>query len=439
MASGHDEEEAFSFSKPHHRSRPTTTLLAEVLPLLAGVLLAVVLVCSVWSLLSPTPSSLSFNTSPPPSSSSSGWTNHDDPPDVATFYDDTAVGYTVADAIAGWDDKRRDWLGSHPSLAAGAGDRVLLVTGSQPGPCKDPAGDHLLLRLFKNKVDYCRINGCHVFYNTALLHPKMFSFWAKLPVVRAAMVAHPEAEWIWWVDSDAAITDMDFRLPLHRYRNHNMVVHGWPEMVYAAGSGSWTSLNAGVFLIRNCQWSMDLVGKWAAMGPQSSRYDEWGKTLFAAFPDKIFPESDDQSGLTYLLRTTDARDKVYLENLFYFEGYWAEIIEKLGNITGRYREVEMSDLLLRRRRAEAVAAGYAARMEEKLAGWEYGKEGWRRPFITHFTGCQPCSGNRNQMYEGQRCLDGMAAALNFADDQVLRSYGYRHVGPLELAVRPLPF
>ncbi|KAJ4965200.1 hypothetical protein NE237_017049 [Protea cynaroides] len=65
-----------------------------------------------------------------------------------------------------------------------------------------PADDHLLLRFFRNKVDYCRIHGHDIFYNNALLHPKMRSFWARIPVVRAAMLAHPQAEWIWRMDSN---------------------------------------------------------------------------------------------------------------------------------------------------------------------------------------------------------------------------------------------
>jgi len=49
---------------------------------------------------------------------------------------------------------------------------------------------------FKNKVDYCRIHSYDVFYNNVFLHLKMVLYRAKLPVVRAAVLAHPEAEWI---------------------------------------------------------------------------------------------------------------------------------------------------------------------------------------------------------------------------------------------------
>ncbi|XP_039786054.1 probable glycosyltransferase 7 [Panicum virgatum] len=50
----------------------------------------------------------------------------------------------------------------------------------------------------------------------ALLEPSMAAYWAKIPVVRAAMLAHPEADWVWWVNADAFFTDMDFSLSLPR-------------------------------------------------------------------------------------------------------------------------------------------------------------------------------------------------------------------------------
>lgn len=162
------------------------------------------------------------------------------------------LSYTIEKPIQNWDDKRRKWLNLHPSFnIEGQKEHILIVSGSQSTPCKNPIGDHLLLRFFKNKVDYSRIHGYDIFYNNVLLQPKMFFFWAKLPAIRAAMVAHPEAEWIWWVDSDAVFTDMDFKLPLDKYKNHNFVIYGWPKLIYE--KKSWTGINAGVFLIRNCQ------------------------------------------------------------------------------------------------------------------------------------------------------------------------------------------
>lgn len=357
-----------------------------------------------------------------------------------TFYDDPSFGYTIDIPLKGWDEHRRRWLDLNPSFKRSGTSMtsVLLVSGSQPSPCENPIGDHLLLRLLKNKQDYCRLHGCSVFYNTALFHPSMPEFWNKVPTLRAAMAAHPEAEWLYWVDADAAFTDMAFAPPLSRYRDHNLVVHGWPGMVY--DNRSWTGVNAGVFLIRNCQWSIDFMAAWASMGPQTPEYARWGEIQKEAVPDKLYPDADDQSGLVYLLlkdRDGELRDKVYLEGDYYFEGYWKKIVGTLDGIAGKYAEKEKADPALRpRRNAEvvAVAGTYGQRMAEAVGA------SWQRPFVTHFTGCQPCTGHHNVIYRAEECWDGIRKALDFADDQVLRAYGFqhdrRHAKP-KGAVRPL--
>ncbi|CAH9108703.1 unnamed protein product [Cuscuta epithymum] len=349
-----------------------------------------------------------------------------DPPEK-TFYDDPELNYTINRhrPIVDWDGKRSEWLKLHPSFAAGVENRVLLLTGSKPGPCKNPAGDHLLLRCFKNKVDYCRIHGHDIFYNNAFFHPEMRFYWAKIPLVRAAMLAHPETEWVLWMDSDAIFTDMDFKIPLERYRNHNFVVHGWPAAVVRK---SWVAVNAGIFLIRNCQWSMGFLDEWAKMGPQSPDYEKWGEIQRSTLKDKMFPESDDQSGLVYLLLKGGKKwtDKIYVENEYSLHGYWVEIVGRLDNITARYAEIERGEPSLRRRHAEAVSESYAAAWEPHVAEGGERKGRWRRPFITHFTGCQPCSGNHNLEYGGDSCWEGMERALNFGDNQVLRNFGFMH-------------
>ncbi|XP_061342110.1 galactomannan galactosyltransferase 1-like [Gastrolobium bilobum] len=352
-----------------------------------------------------------------------------------TFYDDPETSYTMDKSMKNWDEKRKEWLLHHPSFAAEAREKILLVTGSQPSMCNNPIGDHLLLRFFKNKVDYCRRHNIDIFYNNALLHPKMNTYWAKYPVIRAAMMAHPEAEWVWWVDSDAVFTDMEFKLPLNRYKDHNLVVHGWKELVQQ--NHSWTGLNAGVFLIRNCQWSLDFMDVWASMGPQTRDFEKWGEKLRSTFKDKVIPDSDDQTALAYLIAIEKDTwmDRIFLEDQYYFEGYWVEIVNTYENVSERYNEVERKVEGLRRRHAEKVSESYGV-MREKYVK-ELGK--WRRPFITHFTGCQPCNGNHNPTYAADDCWNGMERALNFADNQVLRKYGFVHHDLMDKSVWPLPF
>ncbi|XP_074571526.1 putative glycosyltransferase 7 [Curcuma longa] len=407
-------------------SRSSFSCLSRVLVLLAAAVVLLVVFYGVY-----TTYSSSFS-SPVVDSRSRLPPRHPGRLPDATFYDEPSLSYAIDRPVADWDAKRQEWRRLNPHLA-GDSQRILMVSGSQPGPCRNSVGDHLLLRLFKNKADYCRRHGIELFYNTALLHPKMDFYWAKIPVIRAAMLAHPEAEWVWWVDSDAAFTDMDLELPMGRYQFHNMVLHGWAHLVYE--KRSWVSVNAGVFLIRNCQWSLDFMAEWASMSPLSPDYASWGKILKAELNDKLFNESDDQSALVYILLKQNARwgDKIYLESEFELESYWLKTLGRLEELAGAYAAVERQEEGMLRKHAEAASRAYG-RMREKLMG----AEKRRRPLITHFTGCQPCSGEHNEMYTAESCWEGMQRALHFADDQVLRDYGFRHVDLLTADVIPLP-
>lgn len=39
-------------------------------------------------------------------------------------------------------------------------------------------------------------------------------------------------EWLWWMDNDIVITDMDFELPLDKYEGFNLVVYGDEHHVF---------------------------------------------------------------------------------------------------------------------------------------------------------------------------------------------------------------
>ncbi|GMY11928.1 glycosyltransferase 6-like [Fagus crenata] len=429
-------------SKSSFRNKPCLCFTNGFL-FLGGALLLLLLLWTFLSFSNPFPNFEAKPNDPDSLNCAMGEseTKHCDSPEKS-FYDDPELSYSIEKPVKNWDAKRRDWLKHHPSLASGARDRILVVTGSQPFPCKNPIGDHLLLRLFKNKVDYCRIHGYEIFYNNAYLQPKMDSYWAKIPVVRAAMLAHPEVEWIWWVDSDAVFTDMEFKVPLERYKDHNLVVHGWPDMVYHTYNKSWTGLNAGVFLIRNCQWSMDLMHVWSHFGPNGPNYKRWGQILTSTFKDKPYPLPDDQSSLIYLLFKLRKKwgYKTYIESDYNLEGYWIELVKTYDNVTEGYIDMEIRAPTLRRRHAEKLSEYYAALREPYLEDLGYKSGNGRRPFVTHFTGCQQCSGDHNAMYVGDTCWNEMERALNFADNQVLRKYGFMHPDLLKSSlVSVVPF
>jgi xyloglucan 6-xylosyltransferase len=307
----------------------------------------------------------------------------------------SSILYSLGPKISDWDDQRRSFLLENPGLTRSVNGKphILLVTGSPPKPCDNPMGDHYLLKSIKNKIDYCRVHHIEIFYNLAHLDREMSGYWSKLPLLRKLMLSHPELEWVWWVDSDAMFTDMVFELPLEKYEGYNFVLHGWEKEVYE--KRTWVGLNTGSLLIRNCQWSLDLLDAWAPMGPKGAVREEAGKILSAALEGRPDFEADDQSALIYLLITQRDvwGDKVFLESSYYLHGYWVAIVDK-----------------------------YEENMVKSHPG--YGDERW--PFVTHFVGCKPCGSYGD--YPVERCLKQMERSFNFGDNQVLQMYGFRHRG-----------
>ncbi|KAG0488095.1 hypothetical protein HPP92_006639 [Vanilla planifolia] len=328
------------------------------------------------------------------SSSSSSTTAKASVADEEDLPRDSSEPYSLGPKISDWNEQRSRWLKSHPetpNFLTSTKPRVLLVTGSSPKPCENPVGDHYLLKSIKNKIDYCRIHGIEIFYNMALLDAEMAGFWAKLPLIRKLLLSHPEIEFLWWMDSDAMFTDMAFELPWDRYAAYNLVMHGWNEMVY--DDRNWIGLNTGSFLLRNSQWSLDLLDAWAPMGPKGKIREEAGKVLTSFLKDRPVFEADDQSAMVYLLVTQKDRwaDKVYLESAYYLHGYWGILVD---------------------------------RYEEMIEKYHPGLGDHRWPLVTHFVGCKPCG--KFGDYPVERCLKQMDRAFNFGDNQILQMYGFTH-------------
>ncbi|KAL3692969.1 hypothetical protein R1sor_006620 [Riccia sorocarpa] len=294
--------------------------------------------------------------------------------------------YRIGPEIVDWDEQRAEYFRKNPHMKTtqSGRPRVLLISGSQSEPCKGPSGDHYLLKSIKNKIDYCRIHDVDIYYNMVLFQPELDDVWIKLPLVRKLMLAHPEAEWIWWMDSDALFTDMTFELPLERYENYNMIIHGWEHKVFE--EKDWCGLNAGVFLVRNSQWTLDFLDLWARLGEKrGANRRNIGKLFSSALTGRPEFDADDQSGLVYLFNTfrEDVYPKVYLENSYFLHGYWVILSEH-----------------------------YEEYMKKNKPGT--GDHLW--PFVTHFVGCKTCSGAYGD-YAADRCLTQMERAFNFADNQ----------------------
>lgn len=311
------------------------------------------------------------------------------------------ANYTLGPKITTWDIDRKIWLDRNPQFptAINGRPRVLLVTGSPPNPCDNAIGDHYLLKSIKNKIDYCRLHGIEIFYNMAHLDKELAGYWAKLPLIRKFLLSHPEVEWLWWMDSDAFFTDMVFEIPLGKYDGFNLVIHGYDNLMEQK---AWVALNTGSFLLRNGQWTLDLLDAWAPMGPMGPIREQAGKVMTAYLKGRPDFEADDQSALIYLLLSQKDKwmDKVFVENAYYLHGYWAGLVDRFEEMMEKYRP-------------------------------GFGDERW--PFVTHFVGCKPCGSYGD--YPVERCLSSMERAFNFADNQIVELYGFTHRGLLSPKIK----
>ncbi|CAI5474137.1 unnamed protein product [Closterium sp. Yama58-4] len=312
--------------------------------------------------------------------------------------------YRAGPNITDWDEQRAEHIAMNPGCNATSDGRprVMIVSTSQPKPCEHSVGDHFQLLFLKSKLDYARTHGMVVYHHMVRLDREMNGMWEKLPLLRRLMLAHPDIEWFWWIDSDSIITDMKFELPWRKYKDVSMVVPGWDDLVYK--HRDWVGLSTGSFLLRNNQWSLDLLAKWAAMGARGRAREEAGRVLTAQLKGRPEFEADDQSALVWLLVSGRERwgRHVHLESKFYLHGYWV-------NLVNRFEEM----------------------MERFHAG--FGDDRW--PFVTHFVGCKPC-GSMGE-YDAAKCLVHMKRAFVFADNQVIKPYGFTHLHLNSSVVVPL--
>ncbi|GLJ10704.1 hypothetical protein SUGI_0133460 [Cryptomeria japonica] len=262
----------------------------------------------------------------------------------------------------------------------------MLVTGERSSPCVTSHGSNVMMKTYKNKVDYCNLHGCKVWYALEIWQKGFVGTWVRYPLLLRLMKANPSVTWFMWMDSDAIFTDFNFSIPFERYNgwNKNMVVPGFWEKVYGENP-DWIGLNAGVFLIRNCEWSHKFLEKWIEFGaPENIQTAKAAlNTVLKSRPQEWDP--DDQSVLVYLLNTNrkESEENVFLEASYSLHGYFEYIVD------------EFEDILV-------------------------GKAKW--PFVTHFCGCNFCGGKNTT----DRCTKGFERAFNFADNQLLRLVGLRH-------------
>eukprot|EP00908_Phaeocystis_cordata_P004612 Transcript_1501.p1 GENE.Transcript_1501~~Transcript_1501.p1 ORF type:complete len:653 (+),score=175.84 Transcript_1501:949-2907(+) len=168
----------------------------------------------------------------------------------------------------------------------------------------------------------------------------------------------------------------------------NLVIWGDPQRVYRANDIQ--GLNTGVFLLRKCDWSRQLMAEVAALATPSIRRQIGNKGRIA-----------EQGALTWVLHSQASKwkDRTLLERNFTMNGNWMDY------------------------------AGKWQKGERRLTQPVWGQD--QIPFVVQYAGCQMCRGHsENGSWHDQgvrKCQSAFLEAYTFGDDQALNPLGLRHL------------
>jgi len=157
--------------------------------------------------------------------------------------------------------------------------------------------DDQLEELMTYNVDYCRKQG--YIYSRTFDNFDIPPYWIKVLLVKQVMIAHPEVQYIAWLDSDAVVHDQKRRIETLFPADKDFLISYCPW-----GGGD---LNVGAFYIRVNDTTRQLVndwwncytttnwkkvdGKWKSDGPWAGIDYEQG-----SFNEKVLPRFPDVVG-----------------------------------------------------------------------------------------------------------------------------------------------
>ncbi|KAK9719440.1 hypothetical protein K7432_004776 [Basidiobolus ranarum] len=114
---------------------------------------------------------------------------------------------------------------------------------------------YYLPRSVEDKEDYAKLHG-YKFLQDGVHDSGKPAVWGKIASLRKFMRQYPKIKWFWWIDLDTIILDPYYALEDHilggtrhpRFANKDVIM-----------SYDCNGFNAGSFMIRNSEWSIDFL------------------------------------------------------------------------------------------------------------------------------------------------------------------------------------
>ena len=99
----------------------------------------------------------------------------------------------------------------------------------------------------QSKRDYCQKQGYDFIYCEETLDASRHPAWSKILLALTAL-QNPSYKWVVWIDADTLIMNYDIRLEDIIDEQYNFLI-----------TADHNSISSGVFFIRNCDWSIQLL------------------------------------------------------------------------------------------------------------------------------------------------------------------------------------
>mmetsp|Transcript_38516 Transcript_38516/g.62408 ORF Transcript_38516/g.62408 Transcript_38516/m.62408 type:complete len:309 (-) Transcript_38516:133-1059(-) len=264
--------------------------------------------------------------------------------------------------------------GSHGPKSHPRNRKLLIVTAVHPHKCSTPNGDYLNVLSLKNKYDFALLHdGYDVYVGSDNVDSKLTGPWNKIALLQQ-VIGHTSYEWYLWIDSDALFVNMTFSIPFSSgsYAGKDIILWGNYTATYDIGHPV-RGLNSGVMLLRGSSWTKSFLADVASLAGDDKKELLKAHTLFE---EGLY----EQNAMVYLMKT-GGRAK-FASHVLFDEGEGIQT----------YYKWLADDAALRSRPA----------------------------FVSHFPGCQFCSGSMPDRVE--RCIEIYHENFKFANQQVVQLF-----------------
>lgn len=205
---------------------------------------------------------------------------------------------------------------------------VLIVFSVSPLKCPNPIGEEVYNQSFTNKLQYAELKGYDVIYNRRQPRQDITGNYNKISILSEilenetlteTLTGSKRYEWLFWIDYDALFNDMSFDIPFEKYQDANFVAWGSVNR-FAMKHTEGTSLSAGVFLLRNNDWSRRFLKEILTFGLDEGRAREREmKRVIRNYERALY----EQNAMVYLGKMhPEIREKFYFENRYRINRFW---------------------------------------------------------------------------------------------------------------------